>query len=97
MWQDNKEGQEVLRLLRIAFDRKLTFQVRAFFAPRLDIHITIADKVGTSVTNGTDNCVVWNCIHHVKEKWCCTERFESQRDLLFRPENVDERGCVRLS
>lgn len=40
------EGQEVLRLLSRAFERRLTL------------------TVGTSLTNGTDNCVVWTTIHH---------------------------------
>jgi deltex-like protein len=43
---NNKEGREVLALLKIAFDRKLTF------------------TVGTSVTTGRKNTVVWNGIHH---------------------------------
>lgn len=43
---DNPEGNEVLQLLKKAFDRKLIF------------------TVGTSVTTGRDNCVVWNGIHH---------------------------------
>jgi deltex-like protein len=43
---NNKEGREVLALLKIAFDRKLTF------------------VVGTSVTTGQKNTVVWNGIHH---------------------------------
>jgi len=43
---DNKEGNEVLRLLQLAWDRKLTF------------------TIGTSVTNGTSNTVIWNGIHH---------------------------------
>eukprot|EP01128_Nolandella_sp_AFSM9_P011034 TRINITY_DN7754_c0_g1_i1.p1 TRINITY_DN7754_c0_g1~~TRINITY_DN7754_c0_g1_i1.p1 ORF type:complete len:424 (-),score=74.79 TRINITY_DN7754_c0_g1_i1:97-1308(-) len=43
---DNKEGQEVLALLQLAFDRKLTF------------------RIGTSVTTGENNAVVWNGIHH---------------------------------
>ena len=43
---NNKEGREILALLKIAFDRKLTF------------------VVGTSVTTGQKNTVVWNGIHH---------------------------------
>jgi hypothetical protein len=43
---DNKEGREILGMLKIAFDRKLTF------------------TVGTSVTTGQQNTVVWNGIHH---------------------------------
>jgi len=43
---NTKEGREVLALLKIAFDRKLTF------------------TVGTSVTTGIKNTVVWNGIHH---------------------------------
>lgn len=43
---DNKEGNEVLALLKKAFDRKLTF------------------TVGTSVTTGQPNAVVWSGIHH---------------------------------
>jgi deltex-like protein len=43
---DNSGGREVLRLLRICFDRKQTF------------------TVGTSVTTGVPNCVVWNGVHH---------------------------------
>jgi deltex-like protein len=43
---DTPEGNEVLKLLKLAFDRKLIF------------------TVGTSVTTGRDNCVVWNGIHH---------------------------------
>ena len=43
---NTKEGREVLALLKIAFDRKLTF------------------TVGTSVTTGAKNTVVWNGIHH---------------------------------
>lgn len=43
---NTKEGRIVLGLLKIAFDRKLTF------------------TIGTSVTTGQQNCVVWNGIHH---------------------------------
>jgi hypothetical protein len=43
---NSKEGREVLGLLKIAFDRKLTF------------------VVGTSVTTGQKNTVIWNGIHH---------------------------------
>ncbi|KAM6980770.1 E3 ubiquitin-protein ligase DTX3L-like [Aplochiton taeniatus] len=43
---DNTEGNEVLTLLKRAFDQKLIF------------------TVGTSRTNGIDNCVTWNDIHH---------------------------------
>ena len=43
---NNKEGREVLALLKIAFDRKLTF------------------VVGTSVTTGQKDTVIWNGIHH---------------------------------
>ncbi len=43
---NNKEGREVLALLKIAFDRRLTF------------------VVGTSVTTGQKNTVIWNGIHH---------------------------------
>jgi len=43
---NNKEGREVLGMLKIAFDRKLTF------------------VVGTSVTTGKKNTVIWNGIHH---------------------------------
>ena len=43
---NTKEGREVLALLKIAFDRKLTF------------------IIGTSVTTGKKNTVVWNGIHH---------------------------------
>ena len=42
----NDEGKEILRLLIIAFERKLTF------------------TVGTSVTTGRINQIVWNGIHH---------------------------------
>ena len=43
---NTKEGREVLALLKVAFDRRLTF------------------TVGTSVTTGRKNTVVWNGIHH---------------------------------
>ena len=43
---NNKEGREILGMLKIAFDRKFTF------------------VVGTSVTTGQKNTVVWNGIHH---------------------------------
>ena len=43
---NNKEGRILLGLLKIAFDRKLTF------------------TIGTSVTTGQQDCVVWNGIHH---------------------------------
>ena len=43
---DCEEGREILKLLRTAFDRRLTF------------------TVGTSVTTGKNNTVVWNGIHH---------------------------------
>ena len=43
---DNEDGRDVLRLLKISFDRKLTF------------------TIGTSVTTGQSNCVIWNGIHH---------------------------------
>lgn len=42
----NDEGKEILRLLLIAFERKLTF------------------TIGTSVTTGRPNQIVWNGIHH---------------------------------
>ena len=41
-----REGQEVLALLKRAFDQRLVF------------------TVGTSVTTGMNNAVVWNDIHH---------------------------------
>ena len=43
---NNKEGREILALLKVAFDRKLTF------------------TVGTSITTGKTNTVVWNGIPH---------------------------------
>nr|CAB3240092.1 Deltex protein [Phallusia mammillata] len=43
---DNKEGQKILKLLKVAWKRKLIF------------------TIGRSVTNGWDNCVTWNEIHH---------------------------------
>ena len=43
---NNKEGNEVLKLLKLCFDRRLTF------------------TVGTSVTTGMTDCVVWNGVHH---------------------------------
>jgi deltex-like protein len=43
---DTPEGNEILRLLQIAFDRRLSF------------------TVGTSITTGRPNCVIWNGIHH---------------------------------
>ena len=43
---NNPEGKQILKLLKIAFDRKLTF------------------TVGTSVTTGVENTVVWAGIHH---------------------------------
>ena len=43
---NNQEGREILAMLKVAFDRKLTF------------------TVGTSVTTGRKNTVVWNGIHH---------------------------------
>ena len=42
----NDEGIEVLRLLIIAFERRLTF------------------TIGTSVTTGRPNQIIWNGIHH---------------------------------
>jgi len=42
---DNKEGNDLLKLFKIAFDRKLIF------------------RIGTSVTTGEENTVVWNGIH----------------------------------
>ncbi|GLJ48638.1 hypothetical protein SUGI_1026110 [Cryptomeria japonica] len=46
----NKEGEEILELLKIAWDRRLLF------------------KVGTSVTTGRSNTVVWAGIHHKTQK-----------------------------
>jgi hypothetical protein len=43
---NNKEGREILGLLKVSFDRRLTF------------------AVGTSVTTGASNTVVWNGVHH---------------------------------
>lgn len=43
---DNAEGNEVLRLLEIAFDRGLLF------------------TVGTSMTTGAQQVIVWNGVHH---------------------------------
>ena len=43
---DNEEGNEVLRLLKISFERRLTF------------------TIGTSVTTGQSDVVIWNGIHH---------------------------------
>ena len=42
----NDEGKEILRLLIIAFERRLTF------------------TLGTSVTTGRTNQIIWNGIHH---------------------------------
>lgn len=46
---DSPKGQKVLKLLRKAWDRKLTF------------------TIGTSVTTGASNTIVWNEIHHKTE------------------------------
>ncbi|EFJ14854.1 hypothetical protein SELMODRAFT_119112 [Selaginella moellendorffii] len=43
---DNEEGRDILRLLKIAWKRRLVF------------------TVGTSITTGLSNCVIWNGIHH---------------------------------
>eukprot|EP01121_Diplochlamys_sp_Union-15-3_P019972 TRINITY_DN7650_c0_g1_i1.p1 TRINITY_DN7650_c0_g1~~TRINITY_DN7650_c0_g1_i1.p1 ORF type:complete len:186 (-),score=27.59 TRINITY_DN7650_c0_g1_i1:37-594(-) len=43
---DDEEGNEVLRLLQLAWDRKLTF------------------RIGTSLTTGKENQVIWNGVHH---------------------------------
>ena len=43
---DNREGRELLKRLKYAFTRGLTF------------------TVGTSLTNGTPNCVTWASVHH---------------------------------
>ena len=43
---NNVEGNEILKLLDIAFKRKLTF------------------VIGTSITTGRSNEIVWNGIHH---------------------------------
>lgn len=43
---NTEEGRKVVRLIRVAFLRKLVF------------------SVGRSVTNGKDNQVIWNGIHH---------------------------------
>lgn len=43
---DSAEGRDALRLLRVCFDRRLTF------------------TVGTSLTTGVSNTVVWNGVHH---------------------------------
>ena len=43
---NNKEGKEILKLLEIAFKRRLTF------------------TIGTSITTGKENVIVWNGIHH---------------------------------
>ena len=43
---NTKEGRILLGLLKIAFDRKLTF------------------RIGTSVTTGVTDIIVWNGIHH---------------------------------
>ncbi|XP_071495239.1 E3 ubiquitin-protein ligase DTX4-like [Diadema antillarum] len=46
---DNEMGRKILRLLIVAWDRRLTF------------------TIGTSVTTGEPNTVVWNEIHHKTE------------------------------
>eukprot|EP01119_Soliformovum_irregulare_P023312 TRINITY_DN8127_c0_g1_i1.p1 TRINITY_DN8127_c0_g1~~TRINITY_DN8127_c0_g1_i1.p1 ORF type:complete len:490 (-),score=173.21 TRINITY_DN8127_c0_g1_i1:39-1406(-) len=43
---NNKEGKKLLKLLQLAWERKLIF------------------RVGTSVTTGAENSVIWNGIHH---------------------------------
>jgi len=43
---DNNEGKEVLRLLKVAWERRLLF------------------TIGTSVTTGSSDQVIWNGIHH---------------------------------
>src|SRR5690606_31272389 len=43
---DTEEGRRILKLLKIAFQRRLVF------------------TIGTSVTTGASNFVVWNGIHH---------------------------------
>lgn len=47
---DCPEGEKVLKLLEIAFERRLTF------------------TIGTSVTTGQSDCVIWNGIHHKTSK-----------------------------
>lgn len=46
---DCTKGQKVMRLLQVAWDRRLTF------------------TIGTSVTTGANNTIVWNEIHHKTE------------------------------
>uniref|UniRef100_A0A1X7TYN7 E3 ubiquitin-protein ligase n=2 Tax=Amphimedon queenslandica TaxID=400682 RepID=A0A1X7TYN7_AMPQE len=46
---DSTKGQKVLQLLRVAWERRLTF------------------TIGTSVTTGATNTIVWNEIHHKTE------------------------------
>jgi deltex-like protein len=46
---DSAKGNKVLKLLQVAWERKLTF------------------TIGTSVTTGATNTIVWNEIHHKTE------------------------------
>lgn len=43
---DNAEGRNVLRLLRLGFERRVLF------------------TIGTSLTTGRADCVIWNGVHH---------------------------------
>lgn len=43
---DTPEGHDILRLLTLCFNRRLTF------------------TIGTSITTGQSDCVVWNGVHH---------------------------------
>ena len=78
---NNKEGREVLALLKVAFDRKLTF------------------TVGTSVTTGRKNTVVWNGIHHKTSVYGGPTRFGYPDNTYFNrvKEELASKGVTQES
>nr|XP_006825963.1 PREDICTED: E3 ubiquitin-protein ligase DTX3L-like [Saccoglossus kowalevskii] len=75
---DNREGREVLRLLKLAFERKLTF------------------IIGTSVTTGCNNTVVWNDIYHKTSMYRGPSGFGYQDDTYLKrvKEELAAKGVV---
>lgn len=56
---DNDEGKEVLRLLKLAWGNS---EEMANINRTLERKLTFT--IGTSMTTGKDNQVIWNGIHH---------------------------------
>ncbi len=78
---DNEEGKKVLKLLKKAFQQKLTFTIGRSTTtgrePKLlkKVQQRLTSAIGRSTTTGRDDCVTWNDIHHKTSEYGGSTRY----------------------